>query len=158
MLVSALMILALGLALGRWYWGYTHRGDYLKPGFLSSWLGSAFVLFLAGLCVVWGLGLTALVIPPGLLLVLILGLALFAYGLKSKGRHGQLRRDLTKEYQEARQEYPDLDREALFMFMLRDHFPTWHGDKILEIVEDCDSVDELVRRVSKADKEQKNAR
>lgn len=148
MIIPALTTLALGLALGRWYWVSSRSPDTFRPWLLSSKLGTSLVVGLSAICTLGGLGLVLIILPPGILLLTAGGVLLFLFGRSAATPAGRLRRELTKDFEGAQKEYPDLDRQALFIFMVKDRFPEWEADKIRSLVEDCDSIGDLASKIA----------
>lgn len=148
MIIPGLLTLAIGLAMGRWYWVSIRNRDGFRPWLLSSKLGTSLVVGLSGICTLGGLALILLILPPGIILLVAIGVGLFLFSGTTATPAGRLRQDLRKDFEDAQSEYPDLDRQALFIFIVKGRYPQWDGDKVRNLVEDCESISDLARQLS----------
>ena len=72
----------------------------------------------------------------------------FVIWLINSARNG-LGRELELSLEAFRKDYPELDDEALFRFMVHKRHPEWDSRRIQDLTEDCPSIGELARRLKR---------
>ena len=144
--MTGLLIAALGMALGAWHARALRGQRSLHPAFLKTRVGS-FALYGFALACVFGGGLLTIRFlgPRGLVMVAATSLVLWIF---SSARSG-LTRELQWSLDAFRREYPELDEEALFRFVVHERHPEWDSRRIQDVTEDCPSLSELARRLKK---------
>ncbi len=61
----------------------------------------------------------------------------------------ELSRELQRSLDAFRKDYPELDTEALFRFVVHERHPEWDSRHIQDLTEDCPSIGELARRLKR---------
>lgn len=145
--MTGLLISALGLALVAWHIKALGGRISLHPGFLKTPPGPAAVFLLGAGAVAFGGALTvAHSGSGGLFFLILLGLA-FVVTLLAGSARRTLIRDLREAYEGRRRDYPNLDDEALFRFIVHDRHPDWDNARVQNLTEDCGSIEELAARL-----------
>ena len=134
--------------MARWYWVSSRSRDGFRPWLLSTKLGTSLVVGLSVICTLGGLALILLILPPGIILVAAVGTGLILFVGNSATPAGRLRQELKKDFEDAQREYPELDRQALYIFVVKGRYPHWDAAKIRNLVEDCDSMSDLASKLS----------
>lgn len=80
--------------------------------------------------------------------MLLVGVAGFVIWLINSARSG-LNRELQRSLDVFHKDYPELDDEALFRFMVHERHPEWDSRRIQDLTEDCPSIGELARRLER---------
>ncbi len=145
--MTGLLISALGLALVAWHIKALGGRISLHPGLLKTPPGSAAVFLLGAGAVAFGGALTvAHWGNGGIFPLILLGLAFVVTLLAGSARRALIR-DLRGAYESRRRDYPNLDDEALFRFIVHDRRPDWDNARIQSLTEDCGSIEELAARL-----------
>jgi len=52
-----------------------------------------------------------------------------------------------------RKDYPELDEEALYRFVVHERHPGWEARRVQDLTEDCPSLNELARRLQREEQQ-----
>ncbi len=147
-----LLVTALGIALAAWHTRGRGGRVSLHPLILKTGAGSLLTYALAALATAAG-ATSAAAEMPGTGRCVPIGAALVFIAVVLSGfARNDLLRELKASFENHRRDYPDLDDEALYRFVVSGRHPDWDRSEIQRLTEDCFSLDELAGRLEEKER------
>ena len=152
-MVGSILLLALGLSLIAWQIRGMAGRMRPHPSPLRTVPGATAVFVAAGTCFISGL---AQIRGQDSAIAIIFLAGLAALSLAWVWPYFQnpalraLGMELRHDFEAYRRDYPDLDEEALFRFLVRDRRPGWTLSQIEDLTADCPNLGSLAQNLIKA--------
>ena len=152
--MSGLLIAALGLAIAAWQLRGITRSAATHPAIFRSRPGAVIVFVLAGCCIlIGGRAAMAFFQSAGPVTGALIGVAIIiSLAFMKTGAHPLLR-ELKVSRGEFRRDYPDLDEEAMYRYVVKKRHPEWETGIALRLTENCPSLNELATRIARKESE-----
>ena len=152
-MISTLLAISLGLALASWQLQGMAGRMRPHPSVFRTTPGTIGVFLAAGACLMSGALHLQSFGPIPLILVMVPAILIFCWPW-IRGRvsgSSALLAELRRDLEEYRRDYPDLDEEALFRFLVRDRRPSWTPAMVEAMTAGCTSLHNLVNKLRDPD-------